>query len=170
MLLSGSCFAFALQGGFLGFDVSYSCCVVWGRRALLDSWLFAISPCSCVSQSIDMDGVISLLNFVFFSQLHIFCYFWFNLFVFLAPRTGSCVCALRCALVVEHAIAYPNGTVQYPSLIRASDCWSTYTLLYSLPWRRAGNAVCPVELDLIPSSLAMPFCLYTSLPRCAIFH
>lgn len=27
----------------------------------------------------------------------------------------------QCALVVEHAIAYPNDTVQYPSLIRASD-------------------------------------------------
>lgn len=142
-------------------------CVVFllcylGKRSI--AWFMIVRNFSMFlrGQSIDVVGVISSLNFVFFffffSQLHIFCYFfWFNLFPYiLRPHTGSCVLLPMCFGGWAR-----NSVPQWhrPVSIAYSCfwCWSTYILLYSLPWRRASNAVCPVELVLIPPSLVMPF-------------
>ena len=143
------------------------------RKALLDSFMIVRNFSMFLRlQSIDMDGVISSLNFVFFSlsaSYFLLFFYLFNFFLIFSPPYWK-----LCALPMCFGGWARNSVPQWHRLVPIAHscfwCWSTYILVYSLPWRRASNAVCSVELVLIPSSLAMSFCLFTSLPRCAILN
>lgn len=153
MLLSGSCFAFALQmlASFWVLMCRIPVVLSGERKALLDSFMIVRNFSMFLRlQSIDMDGVISSLNFVFFSlSASYFLLFFFFIYLifslFSRPHTGSCVLC-QCALVVEHAIAYPNDTVQYPSLIRAFDVDQPLSCCILSLEEEQAMPVCPVEL------------------------
>lgn len=83
MLLSGSCFAFALQmlASFWVLMCRIPVVLSGERKALLDSFMIVRNFSMFLRlQSIDMDGVISSLNFVFFS-LSASYFLLFSLFI-----------------------------------------------------------------------------------------
>lgn len=144
------CFCLADACKLLGFDVSYSCCVVWGKKSI--AWF--IHDCSqflhVLAFAVNWHGWCHFVSkfCVFFSLSFIFPAFFFIYLIFSLfsrPHTGSCVLC-QCALVVEHAIAYPNDTVQYPSLIRAFDVDQPLSCCILSLEEEQAMPVCPVEL------------------------